>query len=164
MTPRLLPWISLMPFTNEDHTPPTLRRAARLLIVDPLTHAVLLFQYQDAGRTWWATPGGGLEADETFEAAAVREATEELAIASENLVPLWQRTVEFSFRGAPIRQHEQYFLIKMSSDQIALGSTVRDAHAREGILAARWWSLDEIGTTAEQIFPEDLCERLRRVT
>ena len=46
---------------------PTPRRAARLLVVDPNSGTVLLFQYEDDGRRWWATPGGGLEADETFE-------------------------------------------------------------------------------------------------
>ena len=52
---------------------PMFRRAARLLVIDP-EDSVLLFQYEDDGRRWWATPGGGLERDETFEQAAAREA------------------------------------------------------------------------------------------
>jgi len=48
------------------------RRAARLVIVDQI-NSVLLFQYEDGGRRWWATPGGGLEENETFEEAAARE-------------------------------------------------------------------------------------------
>ena len=148
----------------DGRTSPTFRRAARLLVVDPCTRTVLLFQYEDGGRTWWATPGGGLEADETYEEAAAREAREELAISSESFLPLWHRTVEFSFRGLFVRQHERYFLIRIWSQRISLAPEAHDAHAREGILAARWWSRDEIDATSEQIFPEDLADRLRDLT
>jgi len=53
------------------------RNAARLLVLNP-SNQVLLFRFQhkgDAldGRDYWATPGGGLEEGETFEAAAIRE-------------------------------------------------------------------------------------------
>jgi 8-oxo-dGTP pyrophosphatase MutT (NUDIX family) len=142
---------------------PTPRRAARLLVVDPHSDAVLLFQYEDAGRSWWATPGGALDGDETFEDAAIREAAEELAIAARSVLPLWRRTVEFSFRGAFVRQEEQYFLLRIPAGDVALGQQVRAAHLHEGIIATRWWSLEEIETTSEQVFPEDLPQRLREL-
>ena len=136
-----------------------LRRAARLVVIDP-DNNVILFQYEDDRRRWWATPGGGLEGEETFEEAAVREATEELSLTCTKLTPLWRRTVEFTFRGQLIRQDECYFLIRLSRPDTVLDHTVREAHRREGIVAGRWWSLEEIETTSEQVFPEDLCERL----
>lgn len=139
---------------------PLLRRAARLLVVDR-EHRVLLFQYEDGGHKWWATPGGGLGDEETFEHAAAREAAEELSLTGPTLEALWRRTVEFTFRGQAIRQVERYFLIRVERDDVGLGETVRDAHGREGIMAARWWSLEEIEAASEQVFPEDLCERLR---
>jgi 8-oxo-dGTP pyrophosphatase MutT (NUDIX family) len=142
---------------------PTPRRAARLLVIDPQCGAVLLFQYEDAGRRWWATPGGGLDGDETFEEAAIREAVEELAISCASLLPLWRRTVEFSFRGAAVRQEEQYFLLRISPGAVALGHQVREAHDHEGIIAARWWSIEDIETTSEQVFPEDLPRRVREL-
>ena len=141
---------------------PTPRRAARLLVTDPLSGAVLLFQYEDDGRRWWATPGGGLDGDETYEEAAVREAAEELAIAAP-LLPVWRRSVEFLFRGTLVRQEEQYFLLRIAAGEVALGQEVREAHRRDGIIAARWWSLHEIETTSEQVFPEDLPQRLRDI-
>jgi 8-oxo-dGTP pyrophosphatase MutT (NUDIX family) len=140
---------------------PTPRRAARLLIVDPHTGAVLLFQYEDGGRNWWATPGGSLDGDETFEAAAIREAAEELGIAARTLVPLRDRTVEFTFRGTLIHQQERYFLLRIPAGDVPLGQQVREAHLQEGILATRWWSPEEIESTSEQVFPEDLSQRLR---
>ena len=122
---------------------------------------MLLFQYEDDGRRWWATPGGGLDGDETFEEAAIREAAEELNISSPNVLPLWHRTVEFSFRGTPIRQEEHYFLLRIPRNELALGQEVRAAHSQEGIIATRWWSPEEIETSSEQLFPEDLPQRLR---
>ncbi|MDP2859909.1 MAG: NUDIX domain-containing protein [Bacillota bacterium] len=139
---------------------PLLRRAARLLVVDR-ENRILLFQYEDGGQKWWATPGGGLDDEETFEEAAAREAAEELSLTRPTLEPLWRRTVEFAFRGQAIRQVEHYFLMRLARSDIVLDQTVREAHGREGIIAARWWSLEEIEATSEQVFPEDLCERLR---
>jgi 8-oxo-dGTP pyrophosphatase MutT (NUDIX family) len=139
---------------------PVFRRAARLLVIDP-HDCVLLFQYEGDQRRWWATPGGGLERDETFEQAAAREAAEELSLTLSAVTPLWRLTVDFSFRGQSIHQVEQYFLVRLSRDDLELGGMVSDAHRREGIVAARWWSLEEIETTSEQVFPETLCERVR---
>ena len=139
----------------------TARRAARLLVIDPDSGAVLLFQYEDGGRRWWATPGGALERDETFEEAAIREAAEELGISSRSVLALWHKTVEFSFRGTAVRQAEQYFLLRIPRGELALGQDVRAAHGQEGIIATRWWSLEDIESTSEQVFPEDLAHRLR---
>ena len=146
---------------TDNRMEPTPRRAARLLVIDPSSGAVLLFQYEDDGRRWWATPGGALDGDETFEEAAIREAAEELDISSRNFLPLWHRTVEFSFRGTPIRQEEHYFLLRIPRNELALGQEVRAAHSQEGIIATRWWSPEEIEASSEQVFPEDLPQLLR---
>jgi len=136
------------------------RQAARLVVVRP-DNRVLLFQYEDDGRTWWAAPGGGLEGDETFEEAAAREALEELSVTDAALTPLWCQTVEFRFRGESIRQVEHFFLMRLSCGETAIVDSAGDAHRREGIVASRWWSLEEIAATSERIFPEDFGERLR---
>jgi len=148
---------------TDNRTEPTPRRAARLLVVDPATAAVLLFQYEDGGRRWWVPPGGGLEGDETFEEAAIREAAEELGLLTPRFVPLWRRTVEFSFRGTAIRQEEHYFLLRIRAGEVAFGRQVQTAHGHEGIIATRWWSFEEIESTSEQVFPDDLSQRLREL-
>lgn len=150
---------------SDNRMEPTPRRAARVLVIDPDSGAVLLLQYEDSGRRFWATPGGALEGDETFEEAAIREATEELAItiSSRSVLPLWRTTAEFSFRGIPFRQEEQFFLLRIAPGEVALGHEVREAHNHEGILAARWWSIEDIEATSERVFPEDLVQRLREL-
>ena len=76
-------------------------------------------------------------------------------------MPLWRTAVEFWFRGAYVRQEEQYFLLRIPLGEVALGPDVREAHRHEGIIATRWWSLADIASTSEQVFPDDLALRLR---
>ena len=142
---------------------PEFRRAARLVVLDQ-QNRIFLFQYEDDGRSWWTTPGGGLEGDETFEEAATREAMEELSLAGVALFPLWRQTADFTFRARRIHQVEQYFLVRPPQQDGSLRDVVGEAHRRESIVAGRWWSAEELETTSEQVFPEDLRERLPELT
>lgn len=139
--------------------PPVARRASRLLVIDPDGH-VLLVQYEDARGRYWATPGGGLEGTETFEDAVAREAAEELGLTGVVADSLWENTVEFESKGTLIRQTERYFVIRRDRREVTIGDSVREAHAREGIVATRWWSPSEITATTERVFPENLGRRL----
>jgi 8-oxo-dGTP diphosphatase len=139
------------------------RDTARLIVLDD-DHRLLLFRYDDErGRPWWATPGGGLEAGESFEAAARREAAEELGLASVVLTSLWCETVEFEARGILLSQTEQFFLLRVPRGLIDPGEQVREAHKAEGIREVRWWGLDDIDGSAEPVFPEKLADRVRRL-
>jgi 8-oxo-dGTP pyrophosphatase MutT (NUDIX family) len=52
------------------------RTAGRIALLDS-DDRVLLSNDAWGGRSWWCTPGGGIEADESVEAAALREVHEE---------------------------------------------------------------------------------------
>ena len=139
------------------------RQTARLIVLGD-DGRLLMFRYLDErGQPWWATPGGGLDVGESFDAAARREAWEELGLASVTLSPLWRDTVEFVARGVLLTQTEQFYLLRIARAAIDLGERVRDAHAVEGILESRWWSCDEIARAAEPVYPEDLADRTRHL-
>jgi hypothetical protein len=86
-----------------------------------------------------------------------------LGLTLTEFAPLWERTVEFSFRGTRHRQLERYFLLRDAQGDLTIGPTAREIHAREGIASTRWWTPEEIETTTEQVFPENLLGRPREL-
>ncbi len=96
-----------------------LRRVARVVLLDPDDRILLMhgFEPDDPAHTWWFTPGGGLEGDETREEAALRELVEETGITEVELGPvLWRRTCSFPFAGRRWDQDEWYFLARTAAD------------------------------------------------
>lgn len=140
----------------------SLRRAARIVVLDA-QRRILLFRHAGSqGRSFWATPGGGLEEGETFEQAACREASEELGVASVSLRLLWEATNDFLHMDRPVHQQECYFLMEDAGQDLLTG--VQSVHQQEGILEARWWTQTELEMTTELVFPAGLAVRLRRIS
>lgn len=132
------------------------RRAARLLVLDG-EGRILLFRHRDPhGRSFWATPGGGLEARETFEAAARRESDEELVAVPASLRFAFERDVTFPWGNRIIQQVEQYFLASYAATPAAAATPFL---AEEGVLEVRWWALEEL--ESDLVRPPDLAARLR---
>jgi 8-oxo-dGTP pyrophosphatase MutT (NUDIX family) len=134
------------------------RRSARIIALDS-ANRLLLFKYtRKAGAPFWATPGGGLEAGESFEQAAAREAAEELGVGPVELKLLWAGTAEFTWDDRLIQQEERFFLLHLSG--YSPTQSVKELHERENILEARWWTLEELEHSRELIFPEGLSAKL----
>lgn len=141
---------------------PVQRRASRLILLD-CQRRVLLFRHARAnGGAFWAPPGGGLESGETFEQAALREASEELGLTRFSLKRLWERMTDFVYIDNPVHQHECFFLIEGESPNVS--SDIQKVHMREGIHQMRWWTTDEIESTRDPVFPEELTSELRKIT
>lgn len=140
------------------------RPAARILLLDPFDR-VLLFRYRHddgplAGRVYWATPGGSLGTGEDFAQAARRELLEETGIAAAEIGQcVAVRHVEFMMPdGGMVDAEERYFLVR-TTEAIELGNNP-DPVESAFISAARWWALDEIGASAETIYPENIAEMI----
>ena len=141
------------------------RPAARLLVTDPLGR-VLLFRFAHrtgalAGLSYWATPGGGVDANETFEQAAIRELWEETGMRVDHPGPqIGQRQVVLQLAdGEYVNEDERYFHVRVASNRLSTAGWT--AYERECMTDHHWWEQDELAQASEKIWPEDLLDLLK---
>jgi len=117
-----------------------LRRAGRVIVLDP-EDRVLLFRYDDElpnGRHW-CTPGWT-----------------DVPLGDE----VHERTLTMKYADEIVRQHERFFLGRVELAQRGLGE-VTAMHTSDGIAAWHWWTLAEMDTTTEVIWPPGLADLIR---
>jgi 8-oxo-dGTP pyrophosphatase MutT (NUDIX family) len=133
----------------------TTRQAVRVLLFDE-ANRVLLVRFWDGDRSWWCTPGGGIEPGETDEDATRREVREELGSDAIELGPcIWTRRHVGLFRGESFDQSERIYLARTA----AFRPRPTPAALREhGEADLRWWTLDELAVSAEEFAPRRLPE------
>jgi 8-oxo-dGTP pyrophosphatase MutT (NUDIX family) len=145
---------------NPDSLPE--RQAARVILLDP-GNRVLLMRYDDGppnGRHW-ATPGGGLEPGESFPQAALRELAEETGWTDIALLKeVHQRSHTMEWAGLLVRQHERLYLARTDQPGRAI-TGVEAMHESDGIAAWHWWTLEELTTTTDKIWPAELTDLIR---
>jgi 8-oxo-dGTP pyrophosphatase MutT (NUDIX family) len=143
------------------------RRAARVVLVDRADRTLLLRGGDPArpGLRWWFTPGGGLDDGETPAEGAARELFEETGLRVEPAElgePVWHQVTQFSYDNRQYRQDQEFFLFRVPEWQVDTAGF--DAEEQRTIDDHRWWSVAELETTAETIYPEELAGLLRRLT
>ncbi|CRM76382.1 RNA pyrophosphohydrolase [Pseudomonas sp. 58 R 3] len=140
------------------------RQAARLLVISP-ARKVLLFRFVHnkgalAGRNYWATPGGGVEAGESFHTAAIRELREETGIVvSDVQAPVADRRFELMLpSGETVLAIEQYFVVPAKNERLSRDEwTAQEAQV---MADHHWWSIEELRSTADTVWPEGLVDML----
>ena len=136
---------------------PTHREAVRAAVVDA-DHRVLLVQFRNdaTGDTWWGTPGGGIEPGEREEEALRRELREEIGLDTFDIGPLVDENERsFSFQQTLYLQHNRVHLVRVDDHHPEPTVDL----AAEGVVAFRWWMLDELERSEERV--PDLAARLR---
>jgi 8-oxo-dGTP pyrophosphatase MutT (NUDIX family) len=140
-----------------------IRPAARAVLLDP-DDRILLVRFEFPARTVWATPGGGIEPDETVEDALRREPAEEAGLTEFELGPvIWTRLHIIPFIGGRWDgQREQYHLVRTPAFE-PQPRLSWDQLNREFVFGLRWWAVPELEKASpETIFaPSRLPELLR---
>jgi 8-oxo-dGTP pyrophosphatase MutT (NUDIX family) len=138
-----------------------IRFATRALVLDEADR-VLLVRFGSEKRTFWATPGGGIEGDETDEQAIRRELLEETGLVGFEVGPhLWTRTAPLRYGGWD-SETERIYLVRTSSFEPAPRLSW-EALRGEGVTALRWWCLAELEAADTAFAPRRLPALVRRL-
>jgi len=135
------------------------RRTARVLLFDPAGR-VLLIRFvvpRDAGEfVFWAAPGGEIEPGETESGAAERELHEELGLTLRVTGPIFTQANVFLHQGEMQDNTDFYFRAECAPDAPRLAGITPDEISimRE----ARWWTLEDVKSSPDQIYPESLAD------
>ena len=142
------------------------RPSARLIVLNP-EKRVLLFHFifdegAPSGKDYWATPGGALQAGESYEQAARRELFERTGIRAAVGEEVAQRDVVYRTPdGSRVNADERFFLVKVPDSLVLVEG--QEAFESNVMKTFRWWSLQELRETSERVYPENLADLVERL-
>jgi len=142
------------------------RQTARVLLLDPRNQILLLKGRLPSDPTApgaWFTVGGGVEAGETLQEAALREILEETGFVVAHVSEvLWRHEQRVADRkGRPVLLKEAFVLARCAGGEPSREGWV--ALEREFVDDIRWWGLDEILASDEPVYPQDLALKLAKI-
>ena len=74
---------------------------------------------------------------------------------------LFERRVRMTWAGRSFDHFERYFLVRVGSVDVQTDRWTDED--RDVITAHHWWTIDELRSADEVVFPENLADRLERV-
>lgn len=139
---------------------PVVREGARVLLLDEAQRLLMLRGHDphQPRRSWWFTPGGGVEPGETPREAAVRELAEETGylLEPDRLAgPVWSRTAVFDFMSRPFVQREVFFVAR-SGDAVAAAGQGWTPSEQETIDEVAWLTSEQLRDSPLEVFPDQL--------
>ena len=134
-----------------------IRYTVRVLLVDHLDR-LLLFHGQDPANlsdVFWCPVGGGIEAGESPEQAAMREVREETGLSDLELGPhIWNGQEKYNFNGTKRHAIETWFFARVADFEIDT-SGFSDIE-QKSFIEYRWWTPAELASTRETLTPRRL--------
>ena len=134
-----------------NEIPEESRLASRVILIDRDSRVLCLQATEPkTGHSFWIMPGGGLEANESFEDAAIREAHEEAGCSFDLGPYVWFRRHKHVWNGKPFDQYERFFVA------IASTSSYNPAKQDGYIARHKWWSFDDLQASEAEFAPRNI--------
>ena len=137
---------------------PIFRPSARLIVRDSADRILLFSSADEAGGTWWFTPGGAMRKGEEPASAAVRELAEETGFALgpaeagpvvATCAGLWRGFDGTLFFGA-----DSFHFVRVP--HATVNTDGQEDLERSLITGHRWWTAEELGEAGDVILPVGL--------
>lgn len=139
-----------------------IRLTARVVLLNH-ENRIMLLKFVEPHRTFWLTPGGKIEDNETPLEAARRELYEETGITDADFVTPhnWYCEGVGIGHGVPTFFKQYFFLARVQSSKIS--TVYLNCDEKEVIKEYRWWDLNDLLESDEDVYPRGLFASLRSI-